>query len=237
MPGLDDKLLARTAIAGIGFLPIAALALALGGWVALPVMTLAVILPVWAGMAVVAAFRPPWGKVLALVLLAGMSATLIYDVARLALTWAGGLTDGIPNIGRLLVGDMQAPTGEVFGLAYAYRYLGDGGGLALAFAMGRRYGVRNGMAFGAAICLCLWATLALFPVAQQLLFPLTAYGLFVTMTGHLIFGGVLGGLLARWFPAEAQAMPTITLTVTEAAGPPAMHERILDRQGAAQTAL
>ena len=217
---IDDNLIARAAVVGVGFLPIACLALALGGWLSLQLTTLTVLLPAWLAMGAIAAFRPPWGKVLGLVLLAGMSATLVYDVARLALTHAGGLSDGIPNIGRLLLNDMNAPTNEVFGLAYAYRYLGDGGGLALAYAMGRRYGLGSGMAFGAAICGCLWVTLAVFPVAQTLLFPLTPYAMFMTMVGHLIFGGVLGGLLARWLPPAA-VLPTITLTVSEAAAMPA----------------
>lgn len=219
MKGLDDNLIARAAVAAVGFMPIAALALALGGWLSLQTTTLLVLLPLWLGMAAIAAFRPPWGKVLALVLVAGMTATLFYDLARLTMTWAGGLHDGIPNIGRLLLADMDAQTSEVFGLAYLYRYVGDGGGLALAYAMGRRYGVRSGMAFGAAICLCLWATLLVFPVAQTLLFPFTPYALCMTMAGHLIFGGVLGGLLARWLPAQAQA-PTLTLTVSEATSLP-----------------
>ncbi len=216
---LDDNLIARAAVAAVGFLPIAALALALGGWVSLQVTALWVLLPVWLGMATLAAVRPPWGKVLALVLVAGMTATLFYDLARLALTHFGGLSDGIPNIGRLLLADMNAPTNEAFGLAYLYRYVGDGGGLALAYAMGRRYGVGSGMAYGATICLCLWGTLVVFPTAQALLFPLTAFALFMTMAGHLIFGAVLGGLLARWLPTKAPA-PTITLTVTEATSLP-----------------
>lgn len=218
MKRLDDNLIARAAVAAVGFLPITALALALGGWVSLQVTTLFVLVPAWLAMGAIAAFRPPWGRVLALVLVAGMSATLLYDAARLALTHLGGMTDAIPNIGRLLVGDLNAPSSEVAGLGYLYRYLGDGGGLALAYAMGRRYGVRSGMAFGATICGCLWATLAVMPHAQALLFPLTPYAMFMTMAGHLIFGAVLGGLLARWLPlAPAAATPTITLTVTEAA--------------------
>ena len=214
MQHLDDNLYVRAAVVAVGFMPIAALALALGGWLSLQLTTLWLVLPVWLGMAAIAALRPPLGKVLALVLLTGMTATLFYDMARIAMTHLGGLTDGIPNIGRLLMADMDAPTSEVFGLAYLYRYVGDGGGLALAYAMGRRYGVKTGMGFGAAVCVCLWITLAVMPFAQSLLFPLTPYAMVMTMVGHLIYGAVLGGLLARFLPVTVA--PVITLTVTEA---------------------
>lgn len=230
MLGRADNWVARGAIAGVGFLPIAALALALGNWASLQDAALWVVIPVWLAIGVVAASRPPWGRILATAVLAGMAATLCYDAARLAMTWSAGMTDGIPNIGRLLLNDMDAPTRDVLGLAYAYRYLGDGGGLALAYAMGRRYSARSGMAFGACVCLCLWATLVLFPQAQALLFPLTPYALVMTMVGHLIYGATLGTLLARWMPAAEDAgeatddRPTLTLTVTEAAAPPALRE-------------
>jgi hypothetical protein len=224
MQRLDDNLKGRLAIAAVGFMPIGALAIAFSGQVSLQTTALGVVVPVWLAVAAIAVARPAWGRLLALALLAGMAATFFYDIARLAMTWAAGLTDGIPNIGRLLIGDMNAPTTEAAALGYFYRYLGDGGGLALAFAMGGMYGVRRGMAFGAFVCTCLWATLLVMPYAQTLLFPLTPYAMAMTMIGHLVYGGVLGGLLARWLPVEAAAPApkTLTLTVTEATALPAV---------------
>jgi hypothetical protein len=219
----------RLLTAAIAMLPIAALVPAIAGWAPLWLTTAGVTVPAWLALFAVASRDPGWRRGLALVLLCGMAACLVYDGVRLALTAAGGLRDGIPNIGRMLVGDLGAPTADVASLAYYYRYVGDGGGLALAFLMGRRYGVRAGMIFGAAVCLCLWATLALFPVARALLFPLTPYALAMTLAGHLVYGGVLGWLLDRvvaWGPAAGPGVPgaVVTLAVRETAELPPIQD-------------
>ncbi|MEB3327930.1 MAG: hypothetical protein VKQ33_01720 [Candidatus Sericytochromatia bacterium] len=225
----------RLLVAGTAMLPIAALVPSIGGWVPLWLTTACITVPAWLALFALGARDPVWRRSLAVVVLCGMLACLIYDGVRLTLTALGGLHDGIPNIGRMLVGDLSAPAPEVFALAYYYRYLGDGGGLAMAFFVGQRYGVRAGLAFGASVCLCLWATLALFPLAQVLLFPLTPYALAMTMVGHLVFGGVLGWLLARVFAAGpeaarearapgSEAVPALTLTVRETAELPAVGE-------------
>jgi hypothetical protein len=221
----------RLVVAGIAMLPIAALVPGIAGWVPLGLTTACVTAPAWVALFLQGARDPAWRRTLVVAVLCGMLACLIYDGVRLALTALGGLRDGIPNIGRMLVGDLSAPASDVVALAYYYRYLGDGGGLALAFLVGGRYGVRAGMAFGASVCLCLWATLALFPLARVLLFPLTPYALAMTMAGHLVFGGVLGWLLSRLFVAEQapatavrEPAPPLTLTVRETAELPAVSE-------------
>lgn len=213
---LEASIWARLALVGIGFLPIAALALALGGLFPLKLATLIGVLPIWFAAIALASRRPGLIRALGLTVVVGMAATLCYDAARLTMSFASGIPDGIPNIGRLLLSDMNAETADVFGLAYTYRYLGDGGGLALAYAMGRRYSVASGMLFGAAICGCLWITLWVVPVAQALLFPLNALGMTITLTGHLVFGGVLGGLMQRVFPATGRANPVLVLSVKAA---------------------
>lgn len=215
----------RLALAGIGLLPVAALVPAIAGWLPLTLTTCLLTVPAWVALCVLASRAPSWGRTLGTVLVAGMLATLIYDLVRLPLTHLGGVRDGIPNIGRLLVGDLSDTSAFTWSLGYYYRYLGDGGGLALTYFMGRRFGVRSGLAFGAAVCLCLWATLALFPVARTLLFPLTPYALWMTMVGHLVFGGVLGALFARLFEVEAgREAPTVTLVVRETGELPPVRE-------------
>lgn len=197
-------------------MPVAAIALAFAG-LPLPAIAAGVVVPAWLALAAYATSRPALGRLLLTAVAAGLVATFWYDLARFALAWVGDIPDGIPNIGRLLVGDLGAPTQDVAGLSYLYRYVGDGGGLAIAYAMGRRYGLGSGLAFGALVCCGLWATLLAFPIAQILLFPVTPYGLFMTMTGHLIFGGLLGVLLDRWTrKPPAASLPVITLTVHEA---------------------
>lgn len=198
-------------------MPVAVIALPFAG-LSLPATTVGVLVPVWLGLTVYACAKPELGRLLLTAMVAGLIATFWYDLARFGLMWLGGIPDGIPNIGRLLVGDLGAPTRDVVGIGYFYRYIGDGGGLAIAYAMGRRYSLGSGMAFGAFVCCGLWATLVTFPIAQTLLFPFTPYGMFMTMVGHLIFGGLLGVLVARWTRDEHPAAPSkrFTLTVHEA---------------------
>ncbi|MEB3220563.1 MAG: hypothetical protein VKS61_00655 [Candidatus Sericytochromatia bacterium] len=220
----------RLLVAATAVLPIAALVPAIAGWVPLWLTTAGVTVPAWLALFALASRDPAWRRGLVLAVLCGMAACLVYDGVRLALTAAGGLQDGIPNIGRMLVGDLGAPTAEVAALGYYYRYVGDGGGLALAFLMGRRYGVRAGMAFGAVVCVGLWATLALFPMARALLFPLTPYALAMTLAGHLVYGGVLGWLLGRVVACGPEAghgapEPLVTLVVRETAELPAIQDR------------
>lgn len=215
----------RLLVAGCGMLPVAALVPAIAGWIPLAGFTCLATVPAWIALVALASRSPSWRRALCAVLLAGMAATLIYDAVRLPLTALGGLRDGIPNIGRMLVGDLSDTSAFTWTLGYFYRYLGDGGGLALAYFMGRRFGVRSGLAFGAAVCVCLWATLAVFPVARTLLFPLTPYAMGMTMAGHLVFGGVLGALFARLFRAEAGEGGTVlTLVVRETAELPPVRD-------------
>lgn len=209
----------RLCIAIIGFMPVAFLALAFAG-VPLPTTAVGVLAPAWLALTVYACSKPELGRLLATAMVAGLVATFWYDVARFGLMGLGGIPDGIPNIGRLLVGDLGAPTQDVLGLGYFYRYIGDGGGLAFAYAMGRRYSLGSGMAFGAFVCSCLWATLVAFPIAQTLLFPFTPFGMFLTMVGHLIFGGLLGVLLARWTRDERPTALSKRLTLTVHEAPP-----------------
>lgn len=193
--------LVRLLIAAVGFMPVAALVPALGGWVPLASVTFCVTVPAWLLLLWYAGRDSHRLKSILLVLVTGMWATLIYDVVRITLTEFGGLRDGIPNIGRMMVGDLQAPLQDVFVMSYFYRYLGDGGGLALAYFAAQRFGARTGMAFGVCVCLCLWGTLYAFPIAQEMLFPLTPYALMMTMVGHLVFGGLLGMGLKSCFTA------------------------------------
>ena len=94
--------------------------------------------------------------------------------------------DPIPHIGTAL----GLSLAWVFG--YLWRYLGNGGGVAIAFTgLGLR-GVRAGMIFGGLVCGGLLATLAIAPLGQQLLFPLTPTTVVMATVGHLIYGAILG---------------------------------------------
>ena len=98
-------------------------------------------------------------------LAAGIVATGVYDLFRLTLVLAGAWTDFIPRLGQMALGDPAAS--PLWG--YLWRYVYDGGAMGVTFAMLGRRGMGEGLAFGVAICLCLFATLALAPGAQAAL--------------------------------------------------------------------
>jgi hypothetical protein len=143
----------------------------------------------------------------------GVLATLVYDAVRLdtvyLLGWWG---DFIPRVGTWILGsgsaaDAGSPAvGAVVG--YLWRYVGDGGGIGVAFfvlvaATGlRRWGERATVAASVTFAVFpVWtglvATVALAPRGQQQMFPLTPATVLLSLVGHLVFGLVLGLGCAR----------------------------------------
>lgn len=197
--------LPRILLALLGFVPIGALCIALLGLVPLHLSARYMVLPACA-LAVLIAWRyPRWGRVAAIGFAAGVVATVAYDVTRLALVWVGVWPDFIPPIGQLALEDPSAH--PVWG--YMWRFIGNGGGMAMTFALLPWRGARAGMAYGALICLCLYATLLIGPGVQEKLFPLTWATAAAAMIGHLDYGAVLGWLLAKWLPAERELNATV----------------------------
>jgi len=140
--------------------------------------------------------QPMWGRRALIGWVAGIIATGIYDILRISLVLAGLWGDPIPSIGRLMLSDPDA--GAYWG--YLWRFLGNGGGMGMAFAMLPWRGVRSGMLYGSLICSGLYAVLLFTPSAQEHFFPLTPVTAAGAMAGHLVYGAVLGGLTARWLP-------------------------------------
>jgi hypothetical protein len=140
---------------------------------------------------------------------AGMFACLIYDGFRLFIVYVlHGMGDFIPAMGTWVTGEPDLATGAVVG--YLWRYLGDAGGLGVAFFIvasvaglnrwsNRPLGVIIA-AVGYAI-FPVWtgliATVALASRGEELMFPLTPATIAVTFVGHVIFGLVLGVVFLR----------------------------------------
>ena len=187
-----DDLLARAVVVGVGFLPLALLAVATWGRFGLRDLATHVLLPALAAaMVVVRRGRLGQRTVLEAVAI-GMVATGAYDLYRFAFIAAGLVpSDPIPHIGAALRLDPDWLYG------YVWRYVGDGGGLAVAFlALGLR-GVRAGVVFGLGVGAGLLVTLAVTPLGQQMLFPLTGTTVVMATGGHAIYGAVLGALADR----------------------------------------
>ncbi len=167
----------------------------------------------------------------------GVLATLVYDAVRLdtvyLLGWWG---DFIPRVGTWILGsgsaaDAGSPVvGAVVG--YLWRYVGDGGGIGVAFfvlvaATGlRRWGERATVAASVTFAVFpVWtglvATVALAPGGQQQMFPLTPATVLLSFVGHLVFGLVLGLGCARCRRLEEYWpwTPLLDLRRGTAAGP------------------
>jgi len=183
----------------IGFAPIAALAISLMGFLPLSVSAPALVGPA-AALGLVLGLRFPRYGVLALKGFAiGVAAVTVYDAVRLPLILLGLWGDFIPNIGKWLL-DSPQPNALV---GYIYRYVGDGGGMGMAFVVAFTLLLRRrlrclgaAVAYGVAIWGCLLLTLLLSPHGQELMFRLTPTTLALSLLGHLVYGATIGVLLA-----------------------------------------
>jgi hypothetical protein len=192
----NPSLYPRLLYLAFGFAAITSLGAALAGLVPLPYGFRFAVVPAFAIMILLGIRYPAWGKRALLGLLAGMIATGIYDILRIGLMFAGLWGDPIPSIGRLALDDPD--TQWYWG--YVWRFVGNGGGMGLAFAMLPWRGVKLGIAYGTAICLGLVAVLYFWPASQEHFFALTPPTAAGGMAGHWVYGAVLGWLTARWLP-------------------------------------
>lgn len=192
--------LPRVLFAVLGFVPIMSLCAALFGWVPLHVSVKVLVLPALAAAIALGLARPAWGRIALMGFLAGLVATAAYDVTRLALVWVGVWPDFIPPIGKLALMD---PSAHPF-WGYLWRFIGNGGGMGVTFAMLGWRGTRWGMAYGVLVCFGLFGTLMFAAGAQEALFPLTGITAAAALIGHLDYGAVLGWITTRWVQAPAE---------------------------------
>jgi hypothetical protein len=135
-------------------------------------------------------------------LIAGMVACIVYDGARLfAVHVLGLMGDFIPVMGSFVTGEPDTTGSAAVG--YVWRYIGDAGGLGvaffvLAFALGidrwkNVYAVLASVAFAVFPTWAgLMATVALLPRGEEMMFELNSATVTITLVGHLVFGLVLG---------------------------------------------
>ena len=135
-------------------------------------------------------------------LIAGMVACIVYDGARLfAVHVLGVMGDFIPVMGSFVTHEPDTAGSAAVG--YVWRYIGDAGGLGVAFfivafALGidRWSNVRAVLAAVAFAVFPTWtgliATVALAPRGEEMMFALTPASILVTLLGHVIFGFFLG---------------------------------------------
>jgi hypothetical protein len=127
--------------------------------------------------------------------LLGLTAVFLYDATcRFPFMAAGIWQDFIPKIGCYLLrrDDMHWFVG------YLWRYVGNGGGMGLAFyalyplISKRIKPINAGLIYGTAIFCCLLITIYLSPSGRTYLFTPTLVTGTLGLLGHLVFGYVLG---------------------------------------------
>jgi hypothetical protein len=186
-----DEAPARLVLIPVGFLPVTLIATAAFGVAGLRELAIYLLLPALALVAGVLVWRPSWSAMALRGLAAGIVATALYDSYRGSFIALGLMQDPIPHIGVAL----HLDPAWVFG--YLWRYLGNGGGMAIAFfALGFR-GVRTGILYGLFVCSGLLFVLVVAPYGQQMLFPLNATTVVMAVGGHIIYGAALGWIAAR----------------------------------------
>ncbi|HWN26107.1 MAG TPA: hypothetical protein VNP37_04000 [Actinomycetospora sp.] len=177
----------------------------------------------------------------------GVLATLVYDAVRLDTVYLLGLWgDFIPTVGTWIV-DVDAGSSVVGAVVgYVWRYVGDGGGIGVAFfvlvaATGlRRWGQRATVTAAVVFAVFpVWtglvATVAIAPRGEQQMFPLTVTTVSLSLLGHLVFGLVLGlgcsrcGRLEEYWPWTPlldlrRGVADVSVTPTAPAARPAVDD-------------
>lgn len=205
VPHLHEGMVAAV-IFGIGFSPISALALSLMGICTLPFASLVLVIPALVIAIGLSCHHPGYGRLMLRGFLMGIIAVTCYDGVRIPFTMAGWMDDFIPTIGVMLVGegDHHAIVG------YLWRYLGNGGGMGMAFVgafalmrghfralrlLGER---KSALLFGCFVWACLIVTLKISPQGEEMMFVMTPTSLLLSFIGHLVFGATLGWLVSRF---------------------------------------
>lgn len=210
---LHHEGMAATLIFGIGFSPITALALALMGVLTLPMATLLLVVPALAIATGLGRYRIRYGRLMLRGFAIGILAVACYDGVRIPFVMAGWIGDFIPGIGGMLVGDGQPHAV----LGYLWRYLGNGGGMGMAFVcafsllkplLAEHHQARItprvtkliALGFGSSVWACLIVTLKISPQGEEKMFVITPTSLLLSWIGHLVFGYTLGCLVHRFGP-------------------------------------
>ncbi|MFD9123238.1 hypothetical protein [Kitasatospora sp. NPDC059571] len=157
-------------------------------------------------------------------LLAGLLGVAAYDAMRLPLVAVHLWPDFIPRLGGWILGT-GVPNIVV---GYTWRWLGDGGGIGIAFFMvcgvlgGTRLRIllRHPIALSIGYGIFVWsgllATVVFSARGAELLFRLTPASFVLSLLGHLVYGSVLGVYLRR---ALAKGAAPILLKAAVPAAP------------------
>ena len=199
---LDKDIRIRLALFAIGFSPIASLSLSTFNLIPLHISGPCIVLPAILSAIVIAILFPRYSPIMARGFLLGLSAVFLYDLTcRFPFIASGTWPDFIPKIGNYLLVQKHAH----WSVGYLWRYIGNGGGMGLAFyAMYPLFSkrikpLRAGIIYGVAVFCCLLITIYMSPSGRTYLFTPTLLTAFIGGLGHVVYGATLG-YGARRFP-------------------------------------
>lgn len=185
-------------LAFAGFLPVLCIVFHCLDLVLLKNAFIGIIIPVFALYMIASSTSAQLGRLILYGWTAGVVAVTAYDISRIPFLMSGW-GDFIPKIGGWVMNtnEYNAPLG------YSWRYIGNGGGMGITFFMlmqffsNKKLHVLNGIIFGWFVFFCLMSILIIFPVAQEKMFKITPLTFVGSLTGHLVYGLILGLLYKR----------------------------------------
>lgn len=192
-------LLRLALFAAAGALPVLAISFHTFGLLSLADSARFLVVPAAVVAVLLCLARVPETAVVVSGLVAGLAGVLAYDGARIPFVIAGIWPDFIPQLGAWILGD----EGTNLIVGYTWRWVGDGGGMAIVFALGctllnwRRHLVVTGVCYGIFVWSGLMGTILLSANGSELLFPITPVNVVASLVGHLIYGSVVGWTYGR----------------------------------------
>ncbi len=180
-------------VCALALTAISAIACHVLGWCDLYWSARVVVIPAFCLIAMLAFKHPNLGKKILKGWLYGLMAVSIYDLSRIPFMMAGW-GDFIPTIGDWILGESDVH--PIVG--YAWRYIGNGGGLGIVFVLMNHYFPVNihrvllGLLYGLFVFSCLDLVLVSSKNAQNMMFELTSLNVVGSMVGHIVYGSVLG---------------------------------------------
>jgi hypothetical protein len=194
-----------------GAAPVSAIPLFVLGWVSLTDVALFGVVPLALIATALLIRRSPQAAWAARGLVAGICAVFAYDAVRMPLVWTNIWPDFIPRLGGWVTGE----SGTDATVGYAWRWIGDGGGIGLAFfvfcglvltirpALVTARPVLLSVGYGVFVWTGLMATVGLPARGEALLFSITPATVALSLLGHLVYGAVLGLFLRHHLKAGA----------------------------------
>lgn len=176
-----------------GFFPVCSIILHCLGILPLQQCLLFLVVPILILFVTLGIKFPAIGKTVAMGFVAGIISVFLYDLSRVPYILAGW-SDFIPKIGGWVTNTDEKNAL----LGYAWRYIGNGGGMGIAFFIlmaqlnSNKHLILKGLLFGLFIFLGLMMVLFFFDQTQAMMFKITPVSFTGSITGHIIYGLSLG---------------------------------------------